>query len=138
MPACVSMTLRCQPYSGNLASVGVQQKTQRTVDCRLCAKLLHETTHQQHGTEKHMVKWLKSFHNRICLSTLLQKHCVSILSKGLTDITSGLAAYGLQYQDLEWFSRAAMVSAVLKVSSLGDCSMSPRCSNIEYWSTCVL
>jgi len=70
-----------------------------------------------------MVKWLKSFHNCICLSTLLQTHCVSILNKGLTDITSGLAAYGLQYQDLEWFSRAAMVSAVLKVSSLDKCSI---------------
>ncbi len=76
-----------------------------------------------------MVKWLKSFHNHICLSTLLQKHCASLLNKDLTDITSGLAAYGLQYQDLEWFSRAAMVNAVLKVSSLGDCSMSPQCSN---------
>ena len=85
------------------------------MNCRLCAQLLHETTHKQHGTEKHMVKWLRSFHNRICLGTLLQKHCVSLLNIDLTDITSGLAAYGLQYRDLEWFSRAAVVSAVLKV-----------------------
>ena len=78
-----------------------------------------------------MVKWLKSFHNRICLGTLLQKHCVSLLNIDLTDITSGLAAYGLQYRDLEWFSRAAVVSAVLKVSSLCDCSTFPQCSNID-------
>ncbi|KAL0019643.1 hypothetical protein WJX77_008172 [Trebouxia sp. C0004] len=90
----------------------------------LCAELLHETTREQHGTEEHMVKWLKSFHNRICLSTLLQKHCDSILNKGLTDITSGLDAYGLQYQDLEWFSRAAMVSAVLKEYKQAGKSMS--------------
>ncbi|KAL0047644.1 hypothetical protein WJX82_008306 [Trebouxia sp. C0006] len=90
----------------------------------LCAQLLHETTHKQHGTEKHMVKWLRSFHNRICLGTLLQKHCVSLLNKGLKDITSGLAAYGLQYQDLEWFSRAAMVSAVLKEYKQADKGMS--------------
>ena len=94
------------------------EKIQTSVNRRLCAELLHETTQEQHGTEKHMVKWLKSIHNRMCLGTLLQKHCLPLLKKDLTDITSGLAAYGLQYRDLEWFSRAAMVSAVLKVSSL--------------------
>jgi len=139
MPACMSMILHCQSYQGNLMSFGIQQEnTNVSVKCRLCAQLLHETIQEQHGTEKHMVKWLKSFHNRICLSALLQKHCASILNKGLTDITSGLAAYGLQYQDLEWFSRAAIVSAVLKVSSLGNCSISSQCSNIDYWSPYVL
>ncbi|KAL0041745.1 hypothetical protein WJX79_002981 [Trebouxia sp. C0005] len=89
----------------------------------LCAGLLHGTTQEQHGTEKHMVTWLKSFHNHICLSTLVQKHCALLLNKGLTDITSGLATYGLQYQDLEWFSRAAMVSAVLKEYKQADKDM---------------
>ncbi len=116
----------------------VLKNIKASVNRRLCAHLLHETTQEQHGTEKHMVKWLKGVHNRICLGTLLQKHCVSLLNKGLTHITSGLAAYGLQYRDLEWFSRAAMVSAVLKVSSLDNCSMSSQCSNIDYWCSHVV
>ena len=86
--------------------------------CRYCAATMHHLIHQDNdGTD--FTRWLKDFHIPLCYHLLLSK-----ASAGMTFLWNGqdisgfapiFTSYGLQSQDVEWFSRAAMVKGVLQV-----------------------
>ena len=87
------------------------------VICRHCVTLLQETVSPENVTTERVRQWLDLYHNHICIQFLLHKNN-PVLRKKSPKITSKMLAYGLRYQDLEWFSRGTILRAILKVSHL--------------------
>jgi len=83
---------------------------------RHCTALLHDITKSDGATDEQIRNWIHTFHYHICFTFLMCKNCKP--RDTAADIQSDVLEYGLQYQDLEWFTRAAMVRAILKVQKL--------------------
>ena len=62
---------------------------------------------------------LRKFHITICMNFLLDEHQMKLKQpKESACSADNLLACGLQFQDVEWFTRAAITMAVIKVSLL--------------------
>lgn len=85
--------------------------------CRYCATLLHYSTTLENWEDKvdPICYWLKNFHLPICLQ-LSGRILLHQLRKTEPDVASHLLTYSLEYKNLEWFSRAALIKACLEVS----------------------
>jgi len=65
-------------------------------------------------TEDVMNTWTATLHSPIC-AKLLGFMATAASKQRSATIVKSLLELGLRYQDLEWFTRAAIVRAVLKV-----------------------
>ena len=84
--------------------------------CRLCMGLYTETWSADNVTDDQVKRWMDKYHVHIVSTFLNHKDYRPGLSCESPCTTSGLLTYGLSYQDLEWFSRGVLVTAVLKVT----------------------
>ena len=85
--------------------------------CRLCMGLYTETWSADNVTDDQVKRWMDKYHIHTVSTFLNHKDYRPGLSCKLSCTTSGLLKYGLSYHDLEWFSRGALVTAVLKVNT---------------------
>lgn len=86
--------------------------------CRLCMELYTETWTADNVTDDQVQRWMDKYHIHTVSTFLNHKDYRPDLSCKSCCTTSGLLKYGLSYHVLEWFSRGALVTAVLKVTKL--------------------
>ena len=115
--------------------------------CRYSANMLHCAVHLPvwDGVQDPIKHWCPGFHLPMYFP-ILEGIALHNQEQEYPDVASELRKYGLQRQDLEWFSRAAMITACLSVST-ADLPVLPglrqslnRCLGIysSEWRSCKL
>lgn len=86
-----------------------------TCQYRYCATLLHYSTTLENWENKvdPIGYWLKNLHLPVCLQ-VSQQIVVHSLCNTEPNVASELLIYSLEYKDVEWFSRAALIQSMFR------------------------